>query len=121
MAQDVADQLSRAIEDVVGENEAALSDWWRSTEEAERKAQQSTEDLLLDSIFVDGKSLRDLVGPVMLKKRGQDVPERVSITWNGPSPDEIARIAENWGEQAEYIGKQIEKHIGNYTEALEQI
>lgn len=62
-------------------------------------------DLVLDSVSIDGKSLRDIVGDqlIMRSRVMQAAPDTISISWSGPSPEELEDMVKGWAEDLEKI------------------
>ena len=83
-----------------------LEDWYVAQQAREQKAFEELTQVILDSVSVDGKSLRDMMqqpveGAVMSKKlrnaksvrsfvmQETDQPQNVKITFEGPNQQEL--------------------------------
>lgn len=85
--------LNSAVEEVVKTWSPAIEEWAQKQQQTEEEAARQLQDLILDSVMVDGTSLRDLVGdkaPMNMKSKSvrnmvrqvimQEKPTKANVT-----------------------------------------
>ena len=82
----LVEQVGKEVEDVFEKYEDDFENWWKNQTAVEAQAQQEMTDLVLDSLTIDGTSLRDIIGQYANLKKAHNM-ERINIEWNGPSQD----------------------------------